>query len=189
MTDHATASSDGNVLLRAEFNSGVKSYWLLSGTLLCIVTVVGIPFIPIYLLFGFLFTGKYLDAMECELTDRSLRVKKGLFNKVEKTIPLDKITDLAHFQGPIMRKMDLEGLKLETAGQSGGVGASLVSLVGIKDARGFRDRVLAQRDLVSSSGVPTAHSAVIETSETAPVLVEIRDSLLRIESGLKENKA
>ncbi len=180
-----TSTSDGKVLLRAEFNPGVKSYWLLSGTLIFLVTIVGIPLIPFYLLIGFFFTGKYLAAMECELTDRSLRVKKGLLNRIEKTVPLDKITDLAHFQGPIMRKMDLEGLKLETAGQSSGPGGALVSLVGVKEARAFRDRVLAQRDLVTGGGAP-ARAAAAERGEDSPVLIEIRDALLRIEAELKE---
>lgn len=173
------------LLQRAEFNPGVKSYWLLSGTVLCLVTIVGIPFLPIFLLVGFFFVSKYLDAMECELTTRSLRVKKGVFNKIEKTIPLDKITDLAMYQGPIMRMMDLYGLRIETAGQGAGAGSSLVSLVGVKDAREFRDAVLAQRDVVTESrGGTTASSPPTAPdlgSET--VLIEIRDALLRIEAN------
>ena len=177
---------EGRLLLAAEFDPGVKSYWLLSGTILCIVTVVGIPVLPIFLVIGYLMTGKYLDAMECELTDRSLRVKKGVFNKLEKTVPLDKITDLAHYQGPIMRMMGLEGLRLETAGQSSGPGGSLVSLVGVKDARGFRDRVLDQRDKVTENRRDDVSSAPAATDDSAPILVEIRDALLRIESKLDE---
>ena len=180
------STSDGKVLLRAEFNPGVKSYWLLSGTIICLVTIVGIVVLPFFLLIGFFFTSKYLAAMECELTDRSLRVKKGLLNRIEKTVPLDKITDLAHYQGPIMRRMDLEGLKLETAGQSSGPGGALVSLVGVKDARAFRDRVLAQRDLVTGAGSSPAQAASAKPATDLPVLVEIRDALLRIESELKE---
>jgi len=180
------SESHGKLLLTAEFNPGVKSYWLLSGTLLMLVTIVGIPLIPIYLILGFLFTGKYLDGMECELTDRSLRVKKGLLNKLEKTVPLDKITDLAHYQGPIMRMMDLEGLRLETAGQSSGPGGSLVSLVGVKDARAFRDAVLAQRDRVTENRAESVSLPTASSSVESPILVEIRDALLRIEERLSE---
>lgn len=176
---------EARVLQTAEFESGVKSYWLLSGTLILLVTIVGIPLIPIYLILGFLFTGKYLDAMECELTDRSLRVKKGLLNKLEKTVPLDKITDLAHYQGPVMRMMGLEGLKLETAGQSSGPGGSLVSLVGVKNARAFRDAVLSQRDAVTESRGNTAAPAPVGSVSQDAVLVEIRDALLRIEERLE----
>ncbi len=182
------APREGKILEVAKFDSRVKNYWLLSGTLLCIVTVVGIPFIPVFLVLGLFFTGKYLDAMECELTDRSLRVKKGLLNRIEKSVPLDKITDLAHYQGPIMRMMGIEGLKLETAGQSSGPGGSLVSLVGVKDARAFRDAVLTQRDIVTENRREDS-SAPPSSQSDGPVLVEIRDALLRIEERLKEDRA
>ncbi len=180
------SENHGKLLLTAEFNPGVKSYWLLSGTLLCLVTIVGIFVIPIFLLIGYFMTKKYLAAMECELTDRSLRVKKGVFNKLEKTVPLDKITDLAHYQGPVMRMMDLEGLRLETAGQSSGPGGSLVSLVGVKDARAFRDAVLAQRDRVTENRMDAVSHPPASTPVDAPILVEIRDALLRIEERLSE---
>ena len=177
---------EGRVLLTAEFDPGVKSYWLLSGTILCMFTVVGIPLIPIFLLIGYFMTGKYLDAMECELTDRSLRVKKGVFNKLEKTVPLDKITDLALYQGPIMRMMGLEGLRLETAGQSSGPGGALVSLVGVREARAFRDRVLEQRDNVTENRRDDESVALSAPDESAPILAEIRDALLRIEGKLDQ---
>jgi len=171
-------------LVEAEFDPSVKSYWLLSGTVICLISIVGIPVVPFFILGGLFLTGKYLDAMECDLTTRSLRVKKGLLNKIEKTVPLDKITDLALYQGPIMRLMDLQGLKIETAGQSSGTGASLVGLVGIKDARAFRDRVLAQRDAVTEKAEGTVAAAAPEAD--ASVLTEIRDAVVRIEEHLRE---
>jgi len=187
-------TDEGRLLVAAEFDTAVKKYWMLSGTAVLLATIIGIPFIPFYLLFGFLLTGKYLDAMECELTTRSLRVKKGLLNTLEKSIPLDKVTDLALYQGPIMRMMNLEGLKIETAGQSSASGA-LVSLVGVKNARAFRDRVLTQRDEVTDSSGRYSQPAAAEASAPAggtagadPTLVEIRDALLRIEERLKENR-
>ena len=183
-------TDEGRLLVAAEFDPAVKKYWLLSGTILCVVTIIGIPFIPFYLILGSLLTGKYLDAMECELTTRSLRVKKGLLNTLEKSIPLDKVTDLALYQGPIMRMMNIEGLKIETAGQSS-AGGALVSLVGVKNARAFRDRVLTQRDDVTDSSgrympQPGAETSAPATASSDPTLVEIRDALLRIEERLKE---
>lgn len=183
------SEADAPVLLTAEFDPKVKTYWLTSTLLICTATVVLIPIIPIVLVVGLLVMGRYLDAMECEMTTRSLRVKKGLLNTVEKTIPLDKVTDLALYQGPIMRMMGIQGLRVETAGQTSGPSGSLVSLTGIKDARGFRDQVLDRRDKVTDFGGARAAEPAESPAagnDSAPVLVEIRDALLRIEERLDQ---
>jgi putative membrane protein len=171
------------ILSEASFNRSVRTYWLLSGSILCVVTVVGILVLPFWLLLGHIFTERYLQHMSCVLTDRSLKVSRGLLVRQEKTVPLDKITDLALIEGPIMRYLDLQAVKVETAG--GSSPGSLITLVGIVGARDFRDTVLRQRDLVAG-GVPAA-PIVAGTPSPAlndPLLVEIRDALLRIEERL-----
>jgi len=174
------------VLLEAKFDRKVCVYWLLSGTLMMVVCIVTIPLIPIWLAVGMMVTGRYLEHMSCTLTPRTLIVRKGWLNRIEKTIPLEKITDLALKQGPIMRAMNLEALSVETAGSSGGVGGALVTMIGIVNTMGFRDRVLAQRDLMSER-LP---SAMVEAASVSPddgqkVLHDIRDSLRRIERILE----
>jgi putative membrane protein len=183
------SETDAPVLLRAEFDPKVKTYWILTSIVICAASIVLIPIIPFVLVIGLLVTGKYLSAMECEMTTRSLRVKKGLLNTIEKTIPLDKITDLALYQGPIMRAMGIEGLRVETAGQSSSASGSLVGLVGVKDARAFRDDVLSRRDMVTDFGGSRAGEPATTTqtgNESSAVLVEIRDALLRMEEAMKE---
>ena len=170
-------------LLEAQFNPKVKTYWLLSGTVVCIFTVIGIPLLLIWIPLGLLFTGRYLEAMNCVLTDKNLKVSKGVLNRVEKTVPLDKITDVALRQGPIMRALGLEALSVETAGQSSQ--GALVMLVGVENAREFRDSVLAQRDKANESEVDAiAESEGANEKGHGPVLFEIRDALLRIEKAL-----
>ncbi|MBT5658496.1 MAG: PH domain-containing protein, partial [Phycisphaerae bacterium] len=137
---------NSTILEEATFNPRVRTYWLLSGAIGMTIIVITIPLIPFWFIFGRMITGKYLKHMGCVLTEKTLIVRKGIFNRIEKTIPLEKITDLALKQGPIMRKMELHALSIETAGSSGaGAGGALVSLVGINDTIGFRDRVLEQR--------------------------------------------
>ena len=116
----------------AEFNPKVCVYWLLGGAILLTVTVVGIPLLLLWFPIGTAMTKRYLDRMECILTDKALKVRKGIFIRVEKTIPLEKITDMGMVQGPIMRFFELHTLTVETAGQSGD--GSLVSLTGIVNA-------------------------------------------------------
>jgi len=176
------------VLKEAEFNPRVKTYWLLSGGLILLLCIITIPLIPLWFIFGMMFTGKYLDHMSCTLTDKTLVVRKGMFNRIEKTIPLEKITDLALKQGPIMRAMELHAISVETAGSSGSsASGALVTLVGIVDTIDFRDHVLAQRDsLVSGSG-PVADVAEPFTPNAAQaaIIEDIRDTLQRIESDLR----
>lgn len=173
------------VIWKAEFNPSVRTYWLLSGVSVLGLSIVGIPLIPIWLLIGYPLTTRYVSRMSCDLTSKALKFGKGMFVRVEKTVPLDKITDLGLVQGPIMRKLDLETLSVETAGQSSA--GSLLKLTGIVDTRSFRDAVLAQRDrlvatLNEDTLAPAAASPV--APEQAQLLIDIRDTLQRIEKRL-----
>ena len=75
---------------------------------------------------------------------------------------------------------------IEKTRQSSGPGGALVSLVGVREARAFRDRVLEQRDKVTENRRDDVSFAPSAPDESAPILVEIRDALLRIESKLDE---
>ncbi len=177
--------SEERHIRKAEFNSKVCTYWLLSGAIGITATIVGIPLLLLWFPIGLMFTQRYLDRMECLLTDKALKVKKGIFVRVEKTIPLEKITDMGMVQGPIMRHFDLHTLTIETAGQSGQ--GALVSLTGIVDAPAFREAVLNQRDGISAISTHSDPAVVHqEPSDTSSLLSEIRDSLLRIESILEK---
>jgi putative membrane protein len=175
--------AEERVVWEAEFNDAVTTYWLLSGALLCVVTVIGIPILPIWILAGKWFTRKYLASHRCTLTNRSLKVAKGVFTKIEKTVPLDRITDVGILQGPIMRYFEIESLSVETAGQSSD--GSLVHLAGIKNGRKFRDAVLKQRDLVVGSVEDDVASGSGASGNTEQLLTEIRDTLIRIENKQK----
>jgi len=174
--------SETRILKEAEFDPKVCTYWLLGGGLLLLITVVGIPLIPLWILIGLLITKKYLEHMSCTLTEKSLIVRKGLLNRIEKTVPLEKITDLALKQGPIMRAMDLHTLTIETAGSSGSAGGgALVGLTGIVDVIKFRNQVLAQRDLLEDRKSHSGAASAAATASDVTVLEEIRDTLQRIE--------
>ena len=175
------------VIQTAEFNDSVCTYWLLSGALTLTATIVGIPLLVLWFPLGMVFTRRYLEKMECQLTEKALKVKKGILVRTEKTIPLDKITDMGMVQGPIMRHFGLHTLTIETAGQSG-TGA-LVSLTGIRGAQMFRERVLGQRDVIATKtpGTPEASDGAESSNISVAILREIRDSLLRIETKINES--
>ena len=171
------------VIREASFDPKVKTYWLLSGALVFVITIVGIPLLLLWFPIGLIFTGRYLDRMSCTLTSKNLKVKKGVLVRVEKTIPLDKITDMALVQGPIMRSMDIQRLTVETAGQSGA--GALVSLTGIVLAEEFREAVLAQRDAMAAKGREAEASDGGSSERAAPDLAALTESVQRIERLLE----
>lgn len=149
MSDDAPVRHAPRVLREAEFDPRVVDYWLLSGAIIWAIFIVTIPVAILWYLLGRPICLKILSHMSCTLTTRNLQIRKGWLNRVEKTVPLEKITDLAMYQGPIMRAMHLKGFRVETAGAGGSTTGYLVSMVGIRDCDDFREAVLAQRDRVS----------------------------------------
>lgn len=173
---HAKAS----VLYQAEFNPKIINYLIWYGVMISVLTIVLIPFIPIWLLIASFYLKRYFERLECELTTRSLRFKKGYIFHTEHTIPLDKIQDLTFKEGPLLKYFGLSILKVETAGNTGQGGADL-SLIGIIEASNFRNLVLDQRDIVTEN---KGASASDESESTTEILNDIRSSLLRIEEKL-----
>ena len=184
--------ADPQVLRKAEFDRKVKAYWIWQPTLIIAAFIITIPIAILYAAVASYLIERYLENLSCTLTERTLEIKKGIFNRRESTAPLEKITDLQLFQGPIMRHFGLHGFKVETAGQSSPSGGALVNMIGIVDTPGFREAVLDQRDrLAGVQSYSAAHTAG-ESARTEGVtglqhgelLTEIRDALLRIEKAV-----
>ncbi|WP_020402979.1 PH domain-containing protein [Gracilimonas tropica] len=177
-------SPKATILRKAEFNPKIKTYILWYGVLLCTFSVVLIPLIPLWLLFASIYLNRYFERLECELTTRSLRFKKGYIFQTERTIPLDKIQDLTFKEGPLLKYFGLSVLKIETAGNTG-QGTSDLSLIGIIDASEFRSMVFEQRDKVTDNTASTSSSE--NTDPGIEILKDIRDTLARIEVKLSSN--
>jgi len=179
-----------NILRRAEFDPRLPKYWLLVSSIGIAATVIGIPFLLIWLLgLGQYVHGRQYESLEAELTGRSLNIRRGFLFRTQKNIPLDKITDLAVNEGPVLRYLGLCSLGVETAGGGANTSMGQAQLPGVVDAEQFRDAVLAQRDLVTEGGVAPAITAA-DRPQAAPAdadtLNEIRDSLGRIERLLTD---
>lgn len=182
-------SNRSPVLKEAAIMPEVIRYHLWGTAIVMTMTVIGIPLMPIGLPIAYVLFKRYYERLEIVLTRRDLKVRRGILNVEEKSIPLEKITDLAVYQGPVMRLFKLKGIRVETAGQSSQ--GALVTVVGITDVDAFRDAVLDQRDRVSDDGSeqqPTAPAPVPENDTTA-LLTDIRDSLRRIEQRLEPPKS
>lgn len=172
------------VLRTAEISPQAIRYSMLTFTIGMCATLIGIPFLPITLPIAWWYYRKFYGSLEVVLTSRELQVSRGVLIRQQKSIPLEKVTDLAVVQGPIMRRMGIKGLQVETAGQSAGPGSALVRLIGIVDTDGFRDDALDQRDKVTDRPEAPADAGTPDAS--AALLTEIRDTLKRIDQRLAE---
>ncbi|WP_394230614.1 PH domain-containing protein [Shewanella colwelliana] len=165
--------------LQAEFKTNLGLYWLVSGAILLCITIVGIPLLLIWFPVGLWATKRYIDNMSAELTTKKLIVRKGIFTRTENTVPLDKITDMALIQGPLMRFFNIHKLTIETAGQSGA--GALINLQGVEDVEQFRAQVLAQKSALTEQ---TVQESMPMPDETLMCLKEISETLKRIENRL-----
>ena len=175
--------TDPRMLASAQFDKRLIVYWWLMANFVLLCTVIGIVAMLVWIPFGYFVHKKQYENLGMDLTDRSLNVRQGWLFKKQQNIPLDKITDLAVIEGPILGALGLCHLTIETAGGSGGGGSA--ALTGVIDALGFRDLVLKQRDGVAHKGIE-ATSMQTQSSSTESVLVEIRDILRRIEGSSSE---
>mgnify|MGYP001234216181 CR=1 FL=1 len=173
------------IIISATFNPAVKTYWLISLLLVSTITVVGIPVLIISIPLFFLISSKILAAMSAIVTERKLVVKRGVFNKEEKSIPLEKITDVAMVQGPLMRVFNLYRLSFETAGQS--AQGALVSLIGINDADTFRETILAQKDKLLTGNNAMSEQKTDENNDMKVLIDSVKRIELLLEKAL-DNK-
>lgn len=183
-----------SIVLEARFDPRLETYFMLCAQFGLLVTFFGILLMPLWFLFGRSVHRRQYEALECELTARTLNFRKGFLFRVQKNVPLDKITDLSLKEGPILRHLGLCSLTVETAGGGAGAATGQAVLTGIVDAIEFRNAVLAQRDLVAL-GVPREHAAAASDpglgaagAREVELLGQIHESLGRIEQLLASKR-
>ena len=165
---------------KATFSSAVRKYILIMPCLFMLLSVVGIPLIFVWFLGpGWMISKRYFEGLSCELTSSKLKFSKGVLVRVDKTIPLENIQDLTFIEGPILKAFGLSVLKIETAGSSGPHSANM-RLIGIENAREFRNNVLDQRDKMKArNNAPVGHSS---NDDLLSVMREIKDVLVEIKN-------
>ena len=89
---------------------------------------------------------KQATALRYWLDDSTLRIDQGVFFLKRKAIPLDRITDVALAQDPLLRRFGLWTLNIQTAG-SGGRPIPEGVLVGLESPEQVRDELLKSRDV------------------------------------------
>lgn len=173
----------GETILRARFHPRLPLYLVLAPAAVLLLTVVGAPLLLLWIPLGHIWARHFVDRLTCRLTNDTVEIGKGVLFRKELTIPLDRIQEISLREGPLQRYLGISSLRFETAGGGSPTQASDLDLPGILDARGFRTRVLAQRDRRFAGRSAEAAVEAVERPEenTLSLLREIRDSLRRME--------
>ena len=170
-------SEQPKILRTATFNPVVKAYIMAYVALILFITIAGWPILLVWFFgLGQWYSRHYYAKLECELTERVLRFKKGILVQVEKTIPLENIQDLTFIEGPLLRHFNLCILKIETAGQGNSQDGNEMKLIGINEAPEFRDLVIKQREVLMD---------IKSGASDDTILGEIRTSVKNIETLLQ----
>lgn len=181
---------DGAILvawLAIYFTSPRAAAWLAIPALIVAVVPDIIAYIAIHLRY---------DTTWYVLTDRSVRIRRGIWTIREITVTYDNVQNVAVSQGPLQRWFGIADVAIETAGGGGGgakgshgpgAGAHSARIEGVQDASAIRDlimdRVRASRSagLGDESGRQShAPPAMAWTPELLSVLAEIRELARRI---------
>jgi len=165
--------------------------------------VLAVPFLALMFLPDiFAYVGIHLryDTTWYVLTDRSLRIRRGIMTIHETTISFENVQNVEVTQGPLQRYFGIADVLLTTAGggvashgkgQTSSLGAHKGILQGLDDAEAVRNQILASVERTRSAGLgddrPShAPPAPVATHGFGPrhlaVLRDIRDSVGRLAS-------
>ena len=75
------------------------------------------------------------------LEESTLRVDGGVFFLFRKSIPLERITDVALVQGPLLRCFDIWAMRIQTAGSP----QAEATLWGVREPEKVRELILSRR--------------------------------------------
>lgn len=165
--------------------------------------VAGVLLFPVYLaiavvpdIFAYIAIHLRYDSTWYVLSDRSMRLRRGIWVIHETTITYENIQNIGVRQGPVQRHFGIATLTVHTAGGgsggegggkhggAGATGAHIGLIEGITDAHELRDRLAARVERSRSAGIGDEHHGLHAPAgagglalgpEHLAVLAEIRD--------------
>lgn len=109
------------------------------------------------------------------VTDRSLRIRSGVWTVEELTMTFANIQEITLHQGPLQRLLGIADLKVRTAGGGaprrhgpGESDAHVAFFRGVQDAAAIRDRIIARLRRQKDSGLGDPDGPTDEAVPTAP---------------------
>lgn len=179
------------IIKEATFNPKVKTYIFIIVLFYLVISVIGIVFIPIWLLgFGQWLSKKFFNTLKCQLSTKHLKFSKGILLHIEKTIPLENIQDLSFIGGPILRSFGLTMIKVETAGGGGAHQSNMMSMIGINNAEDFKNLILHQREKIIKDKHYIGNAAQNTSAGLSDsILLEIKNELHQIKEILSNKNS
>ncbi len=125
------------------------------------------------------------------MSDRSIRIRRGIWVIQETTITFENVQNVKVSQGPLQRRFGIANLVVETAGAAAaaGKGHAMVSnqgvIEGVSNAAALRDRILARLRATGTAGLGDEddHGGATFSAEHVAVLREIRDLAVMLAEG------
>lgn len=156
------------LLLAIAINEPVLGVLLLPPALIIGIVPFLISYVAIHLRF---------DTTWYVMTDRSLRLRRGVWSIHEITITFENVQNVKVRQGPLQRYFGIADVVVETAGGGGGAAgahgkqaATTMShhgiIEGIDNAAEVRDRILARLKHSKSAGLGDEHHAAGHSAKT-----------------------
>ncbi len=139
----------GSLILAA-----VENVWFLAGS---VAIVLGLCFIG---LVSILAIHLKFDTMWYVFSDRSMRLRRGIWVIRESTITFENIQNVKVMQGPLQRWYGIADVVVETAGgggshseQGGGFGMHSGVIEGVADATAIRDSIMSRVRMTNTAGL------------------------------------
>ena len=126
----------------------------------------------------------YYASMWYELKEDEMSWKRGVWFRRTGIVPYNRITNLDVIQGPVMRRLGISTLSIQTAGYSGQA-VPEIRIEGIEHADDLRELI---RTLVRQSGVHSDGTGGGAPQITLPTDQKIIEELVKIRILLEQQK-
>ena len=153
-----------------------ESDWILTGLTLTGMLILIVIFIA--------WVRLYYASMWYELKDDEMSWKRGVWFRRTGIVPYNRITNLDVIQGPVMRRLGISTLSIQTAGYSGQA-VPEIRIEGIEHADDLRELI---RTLVRQSGVHSDGTGGGAPQITLPTDQKIIEELVKIRILLEQQK-
>jgi membrane protein YdbS with pleckstrin-like domain len=136
-------------------------------------------FIPAILVFA-TWTRLYYQSMSYELHDDEMRWRRGVWFRTTGIVPYNRITNLDIRQGPVMRRLGISSISIQTAGYSGQA-VPEIRIEAIEHAEELREMIRAMVRRCSSHGDGTGQAEPGARPDTQPATGSMASNILMLD--------
>jgi membrane protein YdbS with pleckstrin-like domain len=125
-------------------------------------------------------TRLYYQSMSYELHDDEMRWRRGVWFRTTGIVPYNRITNLDIRQGPVMRRLGISSISIQTAGYSGQA-VPEIRIEAIEHAEELRELIRAMVRRCSSHGDGTGQAEPGARPEVQPATGSMASNILMLD--------